>query len=146
MGVTKLDEPSLVKTSTSKKIPSPSTSADYKVGSSKCRRIIPTPILITSSNPSNSASKLPSIVVSKLAILAYTLPEQINHPGGHKDYKCQLCAFQHTNKDCMLTHIWQHLEILVSCPMCSKGFQNVASLHKHGMKVHSIQIVKEEHE
>ena len=42
----------------------------------------------------------------------------------------------------MLTHIWQNLEISLGCPMCSKGFQNVASLHKHGQQVHSVNIVE----
>ena len=144
--VIKVEEAPLVEASTSKKIPSPSTLAHHKVGSSKGRQIIPAPILITSSKPHDSASKLPSVIVPELVILAYALPEQIKHSGGCKDYKSQLCAFQHTNKDCMLMHIWQHLEILVSCPMCGKGFQNVASLCKHGRKVHSIQIVEEEHE
>ena len=56
-------KPPLVEAYTSKKIPSPSTSADHEVGSLKCRRIIPTSILITSSNPNNLVLKLPSIVV-----------------------------------------------------------------------------------
>ena len=146
VGVTKVEEPPLAEASTSKRISSPSTSADHKAGSLKCRRIILTPISITSSKPSNSASKLPSVNVPKLVVQVYALPEWINCPGGHKDYKCQLCAFQYMNKDCMLMHIQQHLEISVSCPMCSKGFQNVASLHKHGRKVHSIQMVEGEHE
>ena len=46
----------------------------------------------------------------------------------------------------MLTHIWQHLEISVGCLMYGKGFQNVAFLHKHGWKVHSIKIVGAEQE
>ena len=107
--------------------PSPSTSADPQVIPSKCRRIMPPPLPIMSSSIPN----LPSIIVPELAIPTYTLPEQINHSGGHKDYKCQICAFQHMKRDCMLTHIWQHLEISVGCPMCAKGFQNAASFHKH---------------
>ena len=95
---------------------------------------------------SSSILNLPSIIVPELAVLMYALPEQINHPGGCKDYKCQICAFQHTNRDCMLMHIWQHLEIMVGCPMCGKGFQNAASLCKHGWKVHSIRIVEAEQE
>ena len=95
---------------------------------------------------SSSVPNLPSIVVPELAVLEYVLPEWINCPGSCKDYKCQICAFQHSNKDCMLMHIWQHLEILVGCPMCGKGFQNVAYLCKHGRKVHSIQIVEVEQE
>ena len=100
------------------------------------------PMPITSSSIPN----LPSIIEPELAVPMYALPEWINHPGGHKDYKCQTCAFQHTNRDCMLTHIWQHLEISVGCPMCCKGFQNVASLHQHGQKVHSIRIVEAKQE
>ena len=46
----------------------------------------------------------------------------------------------------MLMHIWQHLEISVGHPMCGKGFQNVASLHKQGQQVHSVNIVESEHE
>ena len=71
---------------------------------------------------------------SEPEVPADALPEHINCPGGCKDYKCQLCAFQHTNRDCMLMHIWQHLEISIGCPMCGKGFQNVASLCRHGKR------------
>ena len=46
----------------------------------------------------------------------------------------------------MLMHICQHLEISIGCPMCGKGFQNAASLQKHGKKVHTIQIVEAEDE
>ena len=146
VGVTKVEEPPLAEASTSRKMPPPTTSTDPKAGSSKYRRIIPTPIPITSSKASRSASKLLSVIVPKLTVPVDALPEWINHPGGHKDYKCQLYAFQHMNKNCMLMHIWQHVDMSVSCPMCGKGFQNVASLHKHGQKVHSIQIVEVEHE
>ena len=86
------------------------------------------------------------ITVPKLAVPTHALPEWINSPGGHKHYKCQISVFQHTNRDCMLMHIWQHLELSVGCPMCWKGLQNAASLCKHGQKVHSINIVESEHE
>ena len=46
----------------------------------------------------------------------------------------------------MLMYIFQHLEISIGCPMCGKGFQNVASLQKHGKKVDTIQIVEAEYE
>ena len=72
VGVTEVEDPPLVKAYTSKKMPCPSTSADHDIGSSKCRRIIPTTFLITFSSPSNLASKLQSIIVPKLAVLAYT--------------------------------------------------------------------------
>ena len=142
VGVTQVEKSPSTETAASKVILLTSTSSDPKVIPSKCWRILPTPIPATSSSVLN----LLSIVVPELAILVYTLPEWINFPGGCKDYKCQICAFQHTNKDCMWTHILQHLEISVSCPMCGKGFQNVASLHKHGRKVHSIQIGETEKE
>ena len=133
MGVTQVPGPEMLpstEVAISEGRPSPSTSSDPQVIPSKCRRIMPTPIPITSSSILN----LPSIIVPKLAFLMYALPEWINHPGGCKDYKCQICAIQHTYRDCMLTHIWPHLEISVACPMCGKGFQNVASLCKHGQK------------
>ena len=69
------------------------------------------------------------------------MPEQINQLGGVKDYKCVLCTFHHTNKDCILTHICKHLDIIMGCPVCGKGFQNVASPHKHGQKAHAVQAV-----
>ena len=105
----------------------PSTSSGPEVTPSKCCKIMPTPI------PSKSSSipNLPTIIVPEIVVPTHALPEQINCPGGCKDYKCQLCVFQHMNRDCMLMHIWQHLEISVGCPMCGKGFQNVASLCKH---------------
>ena len=139
-GATQVEESPSTETTASKIIPSPSTLSDPRVIPYICQRIMPTLIPTTSSSVPN----LPSIIVPKFAVLVYALPEWINHPGGCKDYKCQICAFQHTNKDCMLPHIWQHLEISVSCPMCNKGFQNVASLCKHGRKVHLIQIVEVE--
>ena len=101
VGGTEVKELPLAKVPTHKEIPSPSNSAGHEVGSSKCRRIIPMPIPIASSNSSSSASNLPSIIVPKLVVPAYALSEQINCPGGHKDYKCHLCVFQHTNRDCM---------------------------------------------
>ena len=121
-------------------------STDVEAISPKCHWIIPVLIPTTTSKSSSLPSKLPVVVVPELTILVHALPEQINHPGGCKDYKCQLCDFQHKNKDCMLTHIQQHLEILIGCPMCSKGFQNAASLHKHRRKIHSIHIVETENE
>ena len=80
----------------------PSTSSDPEVIPSKCHKIMPTLIPAKSSSIPN----LPSIIVPKLAVLTYALPEWINHPGGCKDYKCQICVFQHMNRDCMLTHMW----------------------------------------
>ena len=134
-----------VKASTSTMSP-PTTLASIEIAPSKHYIIIPMPIPATTSRASSSPSKLPFIVVPELVVPVHALPEWIHHPSGCKDYKCQLCDFQHTNKDCMLTHIWQHLEILIGSPMCGKGFQNVAFLHKHGRKVHSIHIVEMENE
>ena len=145
MGVNQVPGPEMLpstEVAISKGRPSLSTSSDPQVIPSKCRRIMPTPMPITNSSFPN----FPSIIVPKLAILMYTLPEWMNHPGGCKDYKCQTCVSQHTNRDCMLTHIQQHLEISVGCPMCGKGFQNVASLCKHREKIHSVRIVESEQE
>ena len=138
-GITDTEEPVEAQASTSKL--SPPTSADIEAASPKCHQIIPVPIPTTTSKSSSLPSKLPVIHVPELAAPAHALPEWIDCPGGCKDYKCQLYAFQHTNRDCMLMHIWQHLEISIGCPMCRKGFQNAASLCKHGKKVHSIHIV-----
>ena len=143
--VTEMVEPIEVKASTSKTSP-PTTLVDIKSVPSKHCRTTPMPIPVTTSRASSSPSKLPLVVVAKLAVPVHALLEWINCPGGHKDYKCQLCDFQHTNKDCMLTLIWQHLEISIGCPMCGKGFQNVASLNKHGRKIHSIHIMEMENE
>ena len=77
----------------SKKLPStemviseskPPTSSGPEVTPSKCHKIMPTPIPAKSSSVLN----LPTIIVPELAVLTHTLPEQINHPGGHKVYKC----------------------------------------------------------
>ena len=92
-------------------------------------------------SPSAKSTSLPTVIVPELVIPAEGQPEQINQPGGGKEYKCQLCTFHHTNKDCILTHIRKHLDITIGCPICGKGFQNVASLHKHGKKVHAVQIL-----
>ena len=91
-------------------------------------------------DPSEESSALPIVAVPELFIPAEAQPEWINQPGGGKEYQCQLCTFHHTNKDCILIHIRKHLDITISCPMC-RGFQNAASLCKHGKKAHAIQIV-----
>ena len=133
------------KASMSKILP-PKTSSEMEATSLKCHHIIPLQISPPTSGPGSLPPQLPVVVVPELAILAYVLPEWINCPGGCKDYKCQLCAFQHTNRDCMLTHIWLHLDISIRCIMCRKGFQNVTSLHKHEKKVHSVHIMEMENE
>ena len=138
-----MEGPVEAKASTSKISP-PTTSADIEAASPKHNQIIPVPIPTTTSRSSSLPSKLPVVVVPKLVVPAHALPEQINYPGGCKDYRCQLCGFQHTNKDFMLMHIQQHLEISIRYPMCGKGFKNVASLHKHRKRVHSIHNVEME--
>ena len=95
----------------------------------------------TSSDPSTRLVSYPVVVVPELAIPAETYPEHLNRPGRDKEYLCHLCAFKHSSLDCILTHIRKHLDITIGCPICSKGYQNVASLHKHGRDVHNIQIV-----
>ena len=137
-GITDTKGPVEAQASTSKISP-PTTSVDIEAACPKYHWIIPVPIPTTTSRSSSLPSKLPVVVVPKLVVLVHTLPEWINCPGGHKDYRCQLCAFQYTNKDCMLMHIWQHLEISIGYPMCGKGFQNAASLCKHRKKVHIVE-------
>ena len=51
-----------------------------------------------------------------------------------------LCLFRHSNLDYILTHVRKHLEIIIGHPICGKGYQNIASLHKHGRDAHNIQI------
>ena len=58
-----------------------------------------------SPGPSVKSTSYPTIVVPELAIPTEALPKQINQPGGVKEYKCQLCTFHHTNKDCILPYI-----------------------------------------
>ena len=45
-------------------------------------------------------SALPSSIIP-----AEVYPEQINRPGGGKDYLCCLCPFRHSNLDSILTHV-----------------------------------------
>ena len=123
-GITDTEEPAEAKASTSKILP-PIMSTDVEAVSPKHHLIIPVLIPTTACRSSSSPSKLPVVVVSELAVPAHALPEQIYCPGGCKDYRCHLCEFQHTNKDCMLMHIQQHLDISIGCPMCCKGFQNM---------------------
>ena len=94
-----------------------------------------------SPGPSNKPISYPILIVPELAIAVEAQPKWLIQPGGGKNYRCQLCAFQHTNRDCMLTHIRKHLDITIGCPVCGKGFQNAASLCKHSRKAHAVQIV-----
>ena len=83
----------------------------------------------------------PIFVVPKLAIPADAYPDHLSKPGRGKDYLCQLCCFSHSNSDLILNHVRRHLDIMVGCPICSRGYQNVVSLHKHCRDTHNIQIV-----
>ena len=85
-----------------------------------------------------SVTTLPVVVVSEVAIAAEAYPEWINRPDGGKDYLCCLCLFRHLNLDCILTHVRKHLEIIISCPICCKGYWNAMFLCKHGRNVHKI--------
>ena len=139
-------------TPSSEKLPAPeearasTSTTDLESSPAKWHKIMSTPLPAKGSDTSSESSKFPSIVVPKLAVPMHALPEQINHQGDHKYYKYQICVFQHTNIDCMLMHIWKHLELSVRCLMCGKGFQNAASLCKHGQKIHVVKIVESEHE
>ena len=86
--------------------------------SPKCCHIVPTSIQPSESFPlssdppspglSDKSASYPTLIVPEPAIPMEAQPEQINQPGGGKEYQCQLCAYHHTNKDCMLTHIRKH--------------------------------------
>ena len=92
-----------------------------------------------STQPSSMAS-YPIVVIPELVILVESYPDCINQPGG-KNYLCHMCSFLHCNLDCILIHVRKHLYITIRCPVCGKGFQNAASLCKHGMKAHQIKII-----
>ena len=104
--------------------------------------IVPT-LVPTPEGPSTSStsSSCPIVIVPELAITTDACPECINRSDGGKDYHCHICSFHPTNYDCILTHIRKHLDVTLGCPGCAKGFQNAASLLKHGRKIHKIQIV-----
>ena len=118
---------------------------------SKCHRISPMlisqpdvtsrPLSPSRPSPSDTSTSFPIVVVPEVVIPEEAYPKHVNRLGGGKDYICHLCSFQHTNYDCLLTHIHKHLSITIGCPSCGHGFQNAASLHKHGRKVHQIRIV-----
>ena len=141
LGFSTISIPSVEKTTESQDVPFMTL---------KCHCL--TPMLVTSSAsplPSSSSPSFslpsksapyPVIVIPKLAIPVEAYPECVNRSGS-KDYLCHICTFQHSNLICILTHIRNHLNITISCPGCGKGFQNAASLHKHGKETHKIQIV-----
>ena len=104
-------------------------------------QIIPIPIEPSSPNIELSLETLPMVVAPELLIPAEAYPECLNRPGGGKDYLCHLCQSRHSNLDMILTHVRKHLEVVVGYPVCGKGYQTVASIHKHGKEVHYIQIV-----
>ena len=65
----------------------------------------------------------------------------LNRPSGGKNYLSCLCPFRHSNLDSFQTHIRKHLDVTIGYSICGRGYQNAASLHKHGRDIHSIQIV-----
>ena len=76
-----------------------------------------------SPGPSDKSASYPTLIVPEHAIPMKAQPEWINQPGGGKEYQCQLCAYQQSNKDCMLTpYQKKNLDITIGCPMCGKGF------------------------
>ena len=89
----------------------------------------------------SSTASTPTVIVPKPAIPVDAYPECLNKPGRGKDYLCKMCHFLHSNLDSILTHDRRHLDIIVGCPICGRGYQNLASLQKHGRDAHNIQIV-----
>ena len=117
---------------------------------SKCHQVSTTLISLSVSTVLSTSSAMPLTsstmstpiaVVPELAIPADAYPEHLNKPCRGRGYLCHLCHFSHSNLDLILTHVRRHLDITVGCPVCSKGYQNVVSLQKHGRDAHNIQIV-----
>ena len=102
-------------------------SQDVPTSTPKHCCIIPTLVWsstsFTSSDPSTKSPSYPVVVVPEFTILAEAYPEHLNRPGRGKEYMCQLCAFRHSNLDCFLTHVRKHLNIMIGCPVCGKGYQ-----------------------
>ena len=92
----------------------------------------------TSSGPFSKSVSYPGVVVPQLTIHAEAYPEHINWPEGGKEYLCHVCTFRHSNLNCILTHVRKHLDITLDHPVHGKGYQNMASLCKHGRDVHSV--------
>ena len=82
---------------------------------------LPSTSASSSSLPSKSAS-YPVIVIPQLVIPVKAYPEQENQPGG-KDYLCHMCTFQHSNLDCILTHVRKHLDITISSLAVGRDFK-----------------------
>ena len=70
----------------------------------------------------SSTASTPIVVVPDLETPADAYPEHLNKPGGSKDYLCQLCHFLHSNLDLILTHVRRHLDMMVGCPICGRGY------------------------
>ena len=96
---------------------------------------------ISTTLSTSSITSFPVVVIPELVIPAEAYPEHVNRPGGAKEYLCHLCCFTHSNLDSILTHGRKHLDVTVGYPVCNRGYQNAASLCKHGRDIHKIQIV-----
>ena len=121
-----------------------------KTKASNVSALVSKSLCITTTLISPSASTTPStsstasflaVVVPELAIPAEAYPEHLNRLGSGKDYLCCLCHFTHSNLESILTHVRKHLDITIGCPICSRGYQNIASFCKHDRDVHNNQIV-----
>ena len=88
----------------------------------------------------SSITSFPVLVVPELAIPAEAYPECLNRPDGGKDYLCHLCCFTHSNLDSILTPVRKHLDVTIGCPVCSRGYQNMTFLCKHGRDVHNFKL------
>ena len=87
------------------------------------------------------ATTIATIVMPELTIPAAVYPVHINSPGRGKDYLCQICHFPIQIWTLFLTHVRQHLNIMIGCIICGKGYQNAASLWPYGRDAYNIQIV-----
>ena len=83
---------------------------------------------VSAKSSTSSTAAFPVVVVPELVIPAEAYPECLIRPGAGKDYLCQLCHFSHSYLHSILTHVRKHLDITIGCPVCSRGYQNAASL------------------
>ena len=106
-----------------------SKASNASVPVSKCHHVATTLISpsVSTMPLTSSIASFPVVVVPELVILAEVCPECLNRPGGGEDYLCHLCHFTHSNLDSILCHVRKHLDVTIGCPVCGRGYQNVAS-------------------
>ena len=136
------ENPTALKTIKTKISNIPAVSKHHQISTTLICPSVSAMLSTSSAVPSTSSTmSTPTIVVPELVIPADAFPELLNKPDRGKDYIGQLCHFSHSTFSSILTHVRGHLDITVGCAICSRGYQNVASLQKHGRDADNIQIV-----